>query len=42
MEWNFEGYIDKYGMPVLFTPKKTVVGMDGEDINTGSNKLLGK
>ena len=36
MEWNFEGYIDKYGMPVLFTPKKTVVGMDGEDINTGA------
>jgi len=36
MEWNFEGYIDKYGMPVLFTPEKTVIGMDGEDINTGA------
>ena len=36
MEWNFEGYIDKYGMPVLFTPEKTVTGMDGEDINTGA------
>ena len=22
MEWNFEGYIDRYGMPVLHTPKK--------------------
>ena len=36
MEWNFEGYIDKYGMPVLYTPKNTVVGIDGEDINTGA------
>ena len=36
MEWNFEGYIDKYGMPVLKTPSKAVVGIDGEDIVVGA------
>jgi hypothetical protein len=36
MEWNFEGYIDKYGMPVLHTPDKPIVGIDGEDITTGA------
>ena len=36
MEWNFEGYIDKYGMPILRTPIKPVVGIDGEDINVGA------
>ena len=36
MEWNFEGYIDKFGMPVLYTPKNTIVGIDGEDIITGA------
>ena len=36
MEWNFEGYIDKYGMPVLHTPDKPIVGIDGEDIKTGA------
>ena len=36
MEWNFEGYIDKYGMPVLFTPKTPAIGIDGEDITTGA------
>ena len=36
MEWNFEGYIDKYGMPILKTPIKPVVGIDGEDINVGA------
>ena len=36
MEWNFEGYIDKYGMPVLFTPEKPVMGMDGESIKIGA------
>ena len=36
MEWNFEGYIDKYGMPVLFTPKTPAIGIDGEDIITGA------
>ena len=36
MEWNFEGYIDKYGMPVLNTPEKPIEGNDGEYINTGA------
>ena len=36
MEWNFEGYLDKYGMPVLNTPDRPIEGNDGEYINTGS------
>ena len=36
MEWNFEGYIDRYGMPVLYTPKKPIIGIDGEDIKVGA------
>tara|TARA_A200000159_G_C7337073_1_gene345531 strand:+ start:2141 stop:4312 length:2172 start_codon:yes stop_codon:yes gene_type:complete len=36
MEWNFEGYIDKYGMPVLKTPDKPIQGNDGEYITTGA------
>tara|TARA_R110002020_G_scaffold83781_3_gene208107 strand:- start:4936 stop:7146 length:2211 start_codon:yes stop_codon:yes gene_type:complete len=36
MEWNFEGYIDRYGMPVLYTPTKTIIGIDGEDIKVGA------
>jgi len=36
MEWNFEGYIDLYGMPVLNTPKKSLIGIDGEEIKTGA------
>ena len=36
MEWNFEGYIDRYGMPVLRTPDQPVRGIDGEDITMGA------
>jgi len=36
MEWNFEGYIDRYGMPVFHTPNDAVVGVDGEDIYHGA------
>jgi hypothetical protein len=36
MEWNFEGYIDKYGMPVFNSPKNSVEGIDGEDIYVGA------
>ena len=36
MEWNFEGYIDKYGMPVFKTPTKAVKGSDGELIYQGA------
>ncbi len=36
MEWNFEGYIDRYGMPVFKTPNKSIVGSDGEFIYQGA------
>ncbi len=36
MEWNFEGYIDRYGMPILTTPAKPVIGIDGEVITLGA------
>ena len=36
MEWNMEGFIDMYGMPVLRTPPKPIVGIDGENINIGA------
>jgi hypothetical protein len=32
MEWNMEGFIDRYGMPVLDMPKNEVEGIDGEMI----------
>lgn len=35
MEWNFEGYIDQYGMPVFEDPESPVVGIDGEMIKIG-------
>ena len=35
MEWNYEGYIDSYGLPVFDTPKKPVEGPQGETIDLG-------
>ena len=35
MEWNYEGYIDSYGLPVFDTPKKPIKGIDSEDIDIG-------
>jgi hypothetical protein len=35
MEWNYEGYMDKYGMPVFDTPKEKVIGVDNIPINMG-------
>lgn len=35
MEWNYEGFIDEYGMPVFDTPKDPVFGPDGEQIEIG-------
>ena len=35
MEWNYEGYIDAYGLPVFDTPKKPIKGVDGELIDLG-------
>jgi hypothetical protein len=36
MEWNMEGFIDKYGYPVFRTPEKPVVGIDGKLITIGA------
>ena len=35
MEWNYEGYIDSYGLPVFQTPNKPVEGPQGEIIDLG-------
>ena len=35
MEWNYEGFIDKYGLPVFDTPEEPIEGVDGELIYTG-------
>ena len=35
MEWNYEGYIDAYGLPVFDTPEQPVKGVDGELIDMG-------
>jgi hypothetical protein len=35
MEYNFEGYIDEYGHPVLETPEEPLVGADEEMIDVG-------
>ena len=35
MEWNYEGFIDKYGFPVFDSPEKPVEGIDGELIRHG-------
>lgn len=36
MEWNLEGYIDRYGMPVIETPEKPILGIDNEMIEQGA------
>lgn len=36
MEWNFEGYIDRYGMPVFRKPESPITGIDGRPINNGA------
>ena len=36
MEWNMEGFIDLYGMPVLDTPKQEIKGIDNEYIYQGA------
>ena len=35
MEWNYEGYIDSYGLPVFETPKEKKKGPDGFPIEIG-------
>ncbi len=36
MEWNFEGYIDRHGMPVFRKPDSPIVGIDGQMIHNGA------
>jgi hypothetical protein len=35
MEWNYEGFIDEYGVPVFTTPDVDVFAPDGELIDVG-------
>jgi len=35
MEWNYEGYIDSYGIPVFETPEKETYGPHGNKIKIG-------
>ena len=35
MEWNYEGFIDEYGIPVFTTPDSDVFAPDGELIDVG-------
>ena len=35
MEWNYEGFIDSYGLPVFNTPKDKTVGPHGDEIDQG-------
>ena len=35
MEWNYEGFMDTFGLPVFTTPKNTTVGVDGVPITIG-------
>ena len=36
MEWNMEGFIDRYGMPVFRKPPVEVLGVDNEMISNGA------
>ena len=35
MEWNYEGFIDEYGMPVFDNPETDVLDPDGELVDVG-------
>ena len=35
MEWNYEGYIDSYGIPVFEDPKEKILGPHGNEIKSG-------
>ena len=36
MEWNMEGFIDRYGMPVVRKPTAPILGVDGQMIKNGA------
>ena len=35
MEWNYEGFIDTFGIPVFDTPSEPAIGPQGEEIHIG-------
>ena len=35
MEWNYEGFIDKYGVPIFDTPEKPVISIDKSEVDIG-------
>lgn len=35
-EYNAEGFIDRYGWPVINTPEVPIIGIDGEEIEIGA------
>jgi len=35
MEWNYEGFMDTFGLPVFTTPKNKTIGIDGIPITVG-------
>ena len=35
MEWNYEGFMDTYGLPVFIGKKSPIKGIDGCEITTG-------
>jgi hypothetical protein len=35
MEWNYEGFMDTFGLPVFITPKNPTLGIDNIPIATG-------
>jgi hypothetical protein len=36
MEWNLEGFIDRYGMPVFRKPPSPILGVDNQKITNGA------
>jgi len=38
MEWNMEGFIDRYGIPVLECPESPILGINNEKITQGAIK----
>ena len=35
MEWNYEGFIDKYGVPIFDTPEKPIISIDKSEVDIG-------
>jgi hypothetical protein len=35
MEWNYEGFMDSYGLPIFTTPKNSVLAIDNTPVDIG-------